>query len=166
MDSGHSLRSRLRLPRTKTLSAVLLGLCAVLLIGGVLIRTYQVRHLREQQAIADIRAMGGSVFTTVPSWLPHPLFERRPNPLERVDFVNLFGKPVYDEDLRRLSHFTGLRHLDLRNTQIGDAGLAQLSEFRNLCNLYLDGTQVTQQGVDELKSKLPHCNIVVRPLSP
>jgi Leucine-rich repeat (LRR) protein len=61
--------------------------------------------------------------------------------------------------LEHLKGLTGLRELDLVETQITDAGLAHFKNLTSLTLLWLAKTQVTHSGVQQLKQNLPNLTI-------
>ena len=160
---------------------------AALLVGyGALAiwRPYQ----REQQIVRMIEGWGGKVETVqvLPDRLTSLLGKERIKALkvfDRVQFVDLQGRPITDVGLIHLHGLTniasmnlretqitdsGLAHvsgttkvwwLDLQSTQITDAGLVHLSGLANLEYLNLVGTRVTDEGVATLRKALPHCRI-------
>ena len=113
----------------------------------------------EQDAIAQIEARGGSVWTERIS-LPGPqwiLPQRWAWLRDRVYFV--IHRSAGDADLILLQRLKELRKLDLGDSKVTDAGLVHLKSLMGLRWLWLNGTQVTDAGVAELKKAIPNCDI-------
>ncbi len=62
----------------------------------------------------------------------------------------LSGSSIADKDLIYVNHLTGLRRLELEDTDIGDAGLAQLTKLSKLEYLRLTCTLVKGLSLDSL----------------
>lgn len=151
---------------------------------GYTLWSMQSRREREKEAAAFIKSLGGKAVSTVPSWLPNPLFDRKPEPFQRVTRVYLQDTSIDDAGLTKIEDLTGLddldlrntkitdagvtsllrlrklQGLDLRNTKITDAGLVQLSRLGKLRVVLVEGTQVTRQGADALRNELPNCQVI------
>ena len=91
------------------------------------------------RTIAKIELLGGEV--TRDDTLPG-------RPVTGVDFQE--SDHVKDGYLDLLRHFTSLKSLSLRNTQITDAGLTKLRHLKHLTSLDLYHTQITDVGLKEL----------------
>jgi hypothetical protein len=76
-----------------------------------------------------------------------------------VSFFNGVKTRFDDSELKCLDGLSGLRRLDLRDTQVTDAGLEQLAVHTHLQMLELGGSQVTKQGVAVFQKKVPKCRI-------
>lgn len=63
----------------------------------------------------------------------------------------LSGTSIADKDLIYVNHLTGLRRLELEDTDIGDAGLAQLTKLNKLEYLRLTCTLVKGLSLDSLR---------------
>jgi hypothetical protein len=63
----------------------------------------------------------------------------------------LSGSSITDKDLVYVNHLTGLRWLELEDTDIGDAGLAQLTKLNKLEYLRLSSTLVKGLSLDSLR---------------
>lgn len=64
----------------------------------------------------------------------------------------LSGSSIADKDLIFVNHLTGLRRLELEDTDIGDAGLAQLTKLNKLEYLRLTCTLVKGLSLGSLRS--------------
>ena len=122
-----------RIPHPSVLLAV--GLVLVVIVVGL---SVWVPYHREQEAISEIRRLGGFVYTDPggPNWLRDLVGRKWMKCFGRAYSVNITGRPV------------------------SDAGLKQLSGLTKLRFLYLERTQVTDEGVESLQQKLPDCIIV------
>lgn len=69
---------------------------------------------------------------------------------EQITWLNLKGRPLEDDDLKPLVHYTHLTRLHLENTDVGDTGLLHLANLEYLEYLNLYGTKVTDAGLDHL----------------
>ena len=85
----------------------------------------------EREAIAAIRAVGGSV-----------LFGKT-----GARSVDLANRQIADDDLRHLSGFANLRYLSLRDTPVTDDCAPNLQGLHALEELWLFGTQVGDGGM-------------------
>ncbi len=63
----------------------------------------------------------------------------------------LSGSSIADKDLIYVNHLTGLRRLELEDTDIGDAGLAQLTKLNKLEYLRVTCTLVKGLSLDSLR---------------
>ncbi|MEX1096793.1 MAG: hypothetical protein WED34_12155 [Planctomycetales bacterium] len=116
----------------------------------------------EQQAIAEVRRLGGSVMDLAQNdprlVVAYHLADQKATdeqlaPLAKLPQIvelNLRGTDVTDEGLRQIAGLKGLVRLHLEKTKIGDAGLAHLKGLENLEYLNLYGTQVTDEGLKQL----------------
>ncbi len=148
--------------------------------------------MSEEQAIAEIRQLGGWGDATNLSFPPHAtdadlvhlkslprLQELYLNNTQITDagLVHLTGltnletlglgfTQITDVGLAHLTRLTNLQWLDLWNTQITDAGLVHLKGLTRLDTLFLRG-KVTNAGVKDLKEALPNLKrLLVAPLGP
>ena len=126
---------------------------------------WKAQRLRnEQEAVAKIERMGGSVnvgndhLGTDPGM--RPAIDRfvckllgfpGPSMNYSVNWVDLSDTDVTDADLAALRELTNLDELHLDRTQVTDTGLEHLKELTNLRWLFLGGTQVTDAGLEHLK---------------
>jgi len=94
----------------------------------------------EQQALASIERLGGSVYRDTNN---------------EVDIVSLEGTGATDSDLALLEVFPKLRVLDLDGTAITDAGLQQLLKLPALEEVSLKKTKVTKAAALEFKEQHP-----------
>jgi hypothetical protein len=96
----------------------------------------------QQQQVAEVRRLGGTVF------------ERDGSVVE----VNLNRTKVKDQDLDHLSGFTAMTDLSLEETAIGDDGLRRLSGLKALVWLNLYRTRVGDDGLANLEglTRLEH----------
>ncbi len=62
----------------------------------------------------------------------------------------LSGSSIADKDLAYVNHLSGLRRLELEDTDIGDAGLAQLNKLNKLEYLRLTSTLVKGMSLERL----------------
>jgi len=69
-----------------------------------------------------------------------------------VQFLDLSGSSVTDQQLGKLQSFTNLTDLILRQTAITDQALANLSGMTQLTYLDLSGTQITDAGLASLQT--------------
>lgn len=98
----------------------------------------QSSHLEEQDAIAKIQALKGTVE-----------FEKDAVP-PRIVKVDLHSTAVTDEDLTSLEACAKLQNLYLGRTAITDAGLATVGKIQGLRTLALNATLVTDAGLRNL----------------
>ena len=77
--------------------------------------------------------------------------------LQRIGTLSLANCRFGDEDVPKLSKFTGLHSLDLEGTQITDIGLLTLAEIRPISRIGLARTKVTGLGLQTYieKTSLP-----------
>jgi len=68
--------------------------------------------------------------------------------------LTLDETPITDDDLAKISGFTNLQYLGLRQTKISDAGLPHLHKLTKLLRLDVRGTHVTAWGVRQLKETI------------
>jgi hypothetical protein len=122
---------------------------------------------RQQEAVAAIHTIGGSVFydyqrsgESTPN-----VFNPRAEPRVPQSFRRLFGEDYFravvmvslrdtdvtDEDLQRLKNLPYLDNVDLSNTGISSAGIEHLRGNTNLRCLSLWRTQVDDEGLKHLK---------------
>ena len=106
----------------------------------------------EQQAIAEVRALGGHVEMAgrEPPWLLARLGSWYGRFFDRVSVVDLAGTGATDADLAHLAGLTDLLWLKLSGTQVTNSGLLHLARLTGLARLDLDGTQVTDAGLAHL----------------
>ncbi len=83
-----------------------------------------------------------------------PLAGLAPDDLWELD---LEYSDVTNDDLRHVSHLTGLRRLDLSLTAITDAGIPHLEGLHNLKRLGLYKCRISRDGVQRLRASLPGC---------
>ena len=76
-------------------------------------------------------------------------------PLNRLEYLDLFGHDVSDASVPILAGMTELQELALSGQGFTDTGLGGLAGLTRLDNLRLFGTTVTANGVAALKSRLP-----------
>ena len=142
---------------------------------------------REQRAIVEIEALGGSVVYYYPpsDWrdskhLPEPLRDflfsgvyqagffpqtiddnglRHLRVLDDLRILTVADNRITDAGARHLRGLTELIYLCLSGTEIGDTGLEHLREMANLTNLQLARTAVTDAGLEHL-SGLTNLNSV------
>ena len=150
-----------------------LGVVLGCVLGSVAWLVYE--HNQRQQAIANIRDLGGYFSEgapTFPQWTDQPrvvVGDRflapfaKPSQDKRAD---LWFKPATDADLERVAAMSDLTQLDLSGTKITDRGLASLSGLTKLESLELAYTQVTDAGLVHLKGmtrlhrlRLEQCHI-------
>lgn len=67
--------------------------------------------------------------------------------LQRIGTLSLANCRFGDEDVAKLSKFTGLHSLDLEGTQVTDVGLLRLAEIRTISRIGLARTKVTGLGL-------------------
>jgi hypothetical protein len=114
---------------------------------------------RQRQAVAAIKALGGSVVYANPNpgvsdafprsflrrWLPRDFFDE-------VREINVQSSKVTDAGLKRLKGLTRLDALRLLDaTNITNAGLAHLRGLTRLKALWLRNSQVTDAGLTHLR---------------
>lgn len=107
------------------------------------------RTPQEQQAIEQIRELGGSVLEVA----------QNDNRLD-VAYHLADGK-VEDKHLEPLKNAKSVYSLNLRCTDVTDAGLANLKGLNSLVKLHLEKTKVTDKGLANLKglSNLEYLNV-------
>jgi Leucine-rich repeat (LRR) protein len=117
-------------------------------------RQYQQHKARIRSLVVGL---GGTVdtcgFSDEPSpganWISSVLGYVEPR--EAQWHVNLAGKTVGLEDLRRLRGCGWILRLDLSNTNTGDSAMSHVASLQNLLELRLRNTRVTDKGLLELK---------------
>ena len=65
--------------------------------------------------------------------------------------LNLSNTTITNDGLAHLENLKSLRSLNLFSTKIGDAGLAYLKNFASLQELYLGATNITDEGVKHIR---------------
>jgi hypothetical protein len=73
--------------------------------------------------------------------------------------LHLHGPQITDAALKTVQVWTGVEHLDLRDSAISDQGLAILAAQKHLKRLDLRGTQTTSAAIEKLRAALPDCEI-------
>jgi Leucine-rich repeat (LRR) protein len=140
--------------RLRTLLVVITAVCVLLAALPFEARQYQQRKARMRSLIV---ALGGSVDTCGYSDEPSPGANWISSMLGYVEpresqwHVNLAGKSVDLEDLRRLRGCGWILRLDLSSTNTGDAAMSHVASLQNLLELRLRNTRVTDKGLLELK---------------
>lgn len=129
-------------------------------------RAERAMEFTRQWAELAIKAMGGHVSTESGTdgkavvqikldGLPErKLTALQRRALKRFDVLVISGGKVKDDDVTFVGELTGLEHLDLRYTQVGDAALARLAPLVELRKLMLSGTQVSDTGLKTV-GKMP-----------
>jgi hypothetical protein len=79
--------------------------------------------------------------------------------LKRVQVLRLSLTQVTDAGLKELRDLKQLKELNLYGTQVTDAGLMELKDLKQLKDLNVKKTKVTNEGVADLKLALPNCRI-------
>ncbi|MHB8974071.1 MAG: leucine-rich repeat domain-containing protein [Pirellulaceae bacterium] len=154
---------------------LVLMLLACIGMGWFAVKMQRIR--KEQEAVAAIEGLGGSVSWAFPdfpkesrgrAWLRKLLGERfaiRPDfaeirndaameylrELTHIPNLVLIGRQFTDAGLAHLKGLTQLQSLDLSGTQVTDAGLEHIKELTQLQWLSLESTQVTDAGMEHLK---------------
>jgi len=82
---------------------------------------------------------------------------------DRIEVVDLHGRPATDAEVRRLKMLSHLRLLFLDDTQTTDAGLVHLHDLKQLHCIWLRRSGVTYQGLADLRVALPTCEIIDKP---
>jgi Leucine-rich repeat (LRR) protein len=121
----------------------------------------------QEQAIAEIRTLGGSVSVDPQGAVSVNLADTQVTDaglehlkgLTGLKVLWLGGTHVTGSGLKFLKGLANLEWLDLERTRITDAGLEHLKGLTNLKWLYLEHTQVTDEGVRDLQRTLPNCDI-------
>jgi Leucine-rich repeat (LRR) protein len=75
---------------------------------------------------------------------PTVLAKCKPNQFIGINFNKM---PITDAGLASIQNLTGLRALELSDTDIGDAGLKNIAKLRNLEYIDLDSTNISGAGV-------------------
>jgi hypothetical protein len=78
---------------------------------------------------------------------PTVLAKCKPNQLIGINFNKM---PITDAGLASIQNLTGLRALELSDTDISDAGLKHIAKLRNLEYIDLDSTNISGAGVPAL----------------
>ena len=113
-------------------------------LGKVVKSTDELNHLpQQQQNIAKLVLLKGGTI--------------RVNKDKEIEWINLSGTEITDDDLSKLIVFPNLRRLRLERTQITDAGLIHLEKMHSLTFIRLpfSGKGLTMQGKFQLADALP-----------
>lgn len=79
--------------------------------------------------------------------------------LRGLEYLDLSGLPISDEQLTTIGELTSLESLWLTGTQITDAGLSALQGLKRLRTLDVSGTAVTPAGLAALREHLPQLGV-------
>ncbi len=116
------------------------------------------RYLQQQHLLGELAAYAAEVEVAPIEWLRREIGDDFAQLHEVVVGVRLQGPSVTNATLDILvaarDVLTGLRKLELIDTQIDDGGLDGVSAFANLERLILDGTPVSGSGLAVL-DRLP-----------
>lgn len=161
-------------PRRRWFQFRLRTLLIALIAVSIPLGWYLNRVRIQQQAVAEIRAAGGSViydwqvsdsYPTYPAWIN--AMTREP-PWPRW-LTSTLGDDYFYDAVE--VHFMGREPggVGYGDFQTDDAALARLHEplgrLSNLKSVHLNTYHVTHEGLEQLEKALPNCNIirVVRP---
>lgn len=144
-----------------TLSLVtMMGLCGC----GTNDEPTKPADLTQEQAIAEIKELGGSVSFGLGAEnkkIYGVVFNKKPitdgalalvKGFTTLELLNVADTKVTDAGLVHLKALENLQFLSLESTQVTDAGLVHLKGLTNLMNLNLVGTPVTDDGLVNLKA--------------
>ena len=129
------------------------------LVFAVLFCVASAQALADEQAIAQIKRLGGSVITIGEEYeVDFHLRGRELNDaglvhvaaLKNVIWLNLRGTQVTDAGMEHLRQLDRLRALHLEETSVDDEGVAHLASLPKLEYLNLYGTKITDRGLDSL----------------
>lgn len=115
-------------------------------------------ELGPAQGAVDVPANQELLLVVYPAWKDDlsPLAKLDPSDLQGL---HLRPAPIGDTQLDHIAHLTGLRTLDLRETQVTVGGLSRLRGMTNLKKLWLPG-EIKLSDADALKRDLPDCEMV------
>jgi hypothetical protein len=123
------------------------------------------QYAEQEEVIAEIRALGGSVEVEPADWLVTSIGHDFATVLERLVRVRLAGPQIDDRVLvglaTRRHSLSALRRLELVDTQVTSVGLKQLHQFGALQHLDLSGTHVSPSAVKSLLDDLSHLESIV-----
>jgi hypothetical protein len=71
--------------------------------------------------------------------------------LTRLEYLNLFGMELKDDDLREVGSLRALQQLNVNRTPIGNDGLIHLIALTNLRQLYLGCPNVNSAGLEHVQ---------------
>jgi VanZ family protein len=116
------------------------------------------RYLAQQQAIAQIERLGGTVETQRPEWIAREIGEDFAHLLDTVVAVRLTGSAVGPQQVQYLADqretLANLHRLDLSDSRIDHRAVKRLAVFTTLHELDLSGTYVGNRAALML-AKLP-----------
>lgn len=112
------------------------------------------RYVEQQEAIAYIRATGGSVTIEQLDWLQREIGDDFAQILETVVGIRWTGPRVADANLSyladRATSFASLRALDVSSSSITDDGMPLLATLEGLRQLDVSHTAITHEGLQVL----------------
>ena len=115
-------------------------------------------HLRQQEAAAEVKRLGGRTEFEEVDWLRHHVGDFT-SLADRLRIINLEGTAADDAFLTFLAgqppRTPYLTELNLAGTRITDKGLAALAGFDLLRRLDVSGTKVTNSGFQAIVESLP-----------
>ncbi|HEX3725907.1 MAG TPA: DnaJ domain-containing protein [Pirellulales bacterium] len=123
------------------------------------------QYVEQQQLVADIQALGGSLELETVDWLVQSIGSDFAQVLDRIITVRLSGSKIDDgvvaELVEHRRDLAALHRLELTHTSVTQDGLVQLKTFENLRELDLSGTPVSLSTVEWLVSRLDQLQSLV-----
>jgi serine/threonine protein kinase len=107
---------------------------------------------RDREVIEWVRSLGGKIGVGNPDRDYFVVPAHEPIPEGRLDLVtiDLYRRPIRDEDFSRIDRLSFLTTLIANETSFGDAEMDRLGELPRLQKVYLSQTKITNHGLDDL----------------
>jgi hypothetical protein len=147
-------------PTTVDFPGVSLGTLSFISTNGPPL--WNIQNKKDAQAIGRVAVPAGKYCVLFVNYQtasdPTLLAKCKPDQFIGINFNKM---PITDAGLASIQHLTGLRALELSDTDIGDAGLKHIAKLRNLEFIDLDSTNISGAGVSALSPLKNMVNLVL-----